>query len=201
MTDEAELLPELLELTDAQRTALVDALEAPDRRAVADHRVLGALRRKRLISEVDHQPTELGRYQVRWFSEDCGRAWGVEAGTFLQYVRRGTAPEPTDKGTFGSSTVRPWWDPRTVLEFERVGSARKGVHRRELSEVDMQSIVRDYRGGVSIRDLARAHSVAVTTLASRLEELGEKPETTATRAERDRRMAGNNPTTWPGGTT
>lgn len=194
MTEQSEL--ELLKINDEQRAVLEAAAATPRTPADGDGRMLAALKRRSLLDR-NGLITDLGRYQVRWYSEDCGRAWGIESGTFLQYVKRGTAPQPADRGVFGSSTVRPWWNPRDVLEFERPGSARKGVHRRELSEVDMGAIVRAFRDGASIRALATQHGVAVTTLAARLEEMGEKPETTATRAVRDARMAGHHPTVFP----
>lgn len=186
---------ELFDLTTKQADTLRAALDSADKVVEGDHRVLAALRRRGLISDDDHTVTELGRYQVRWYADDCARHWGIETGTWHQYVKRETAPAAADKGIFGSSVVRPWWDPRTVIDFKRPTRAhREGLREREL---DMVQIVRQFRAGVSIRELARANGVAVTTIASRLEGMGEKPETTATRTERERRMAGNNPTRRP----
>lgn len=191
----------LLKLNDDQRAVLAAALDEEFRKAMGDHRMLAALRRRKLIDE-DNEITNLGRYQIRWYAEDCARAWGLEqAGTWHQYVKRGTAPAATARGTFGSSVDRPWWDPTTVLQFERPTSGhRKGTRTsalKEINEVDAQTIIRAFRGGASARALARQHGVAPTTLIAWLEERGEKPETTATRAERDRRMSGNNPVEVP----
>lgn len=190
----------LLEINDTQRAVLSEALD-DDRPAKGHHSTLRVLRDLRLIDD-DAQVTNLGRYQIRWYADDCARAWGlVEAGTWHQYVKRGTAPPATARGTFGSSVDRPWWDPRTVLSFERKSSAwRKGEQTsalKDISEVDAQTIVRGFRGGTSARKLAALYGVAPTTLIAWLEERGEKPETTATRAERDRRMSANNPPTLP----
>lgn len=188
----------LLKLNDDQRAVLAAALDHPDKVAIGDHRMLAALRRRHLISDDDHTITDLGRYQIRWYADDAARQWGIETSTWHQYVKRGTAPPATAKGTFGSSVDRPWWDPATVLQFERPTSAhRKGTRTsalREMSEVDAVAVIRAYRSGrASARALARQHGVAATTMISWLEERGEKPVTTATREERDRQMSANNP--------
>lgn len=194
---------ELVKINDDQRAVLVAALDN-DGLATGDGRMLAALRRRGLLAGtkdgVDYI-TDAGRRQIRWYADDCARQWGIETNTWHQYVKRGTAPQPNGRGTFGSSTDRPWWDPSTVLEFERPTSAhRRGMRTsalRDMSEVDAVTIVRAYRGGTSARALAAQHGVAPTTLIAWLEERGEKRETTATRAERDRRMSANNPTEVP----
>lgn len=195
----------LVKINNDQRAVLAAALDAdPKGLATGDGRMLAALRRRKLIAPtrdgLDYI-TELGRYQIRWYADDCARAWGLgQAGTWHQYVKRGTAPPATAKGTFGSSVDRPWWDPRTVLEFQRPTSAHRSGTRtsalKNMSEVDAQALIRKYRAGGregSARALARLYGVAPTTLIAWLEEREEKPETTATRAERDRRMSANNP--------
>lgn len=185
---------ELLKLNDDQRATLERALEPPaPGRVVGDARTLAALRRRKLVTDAD-TVTELGRYQVRWYAGDCAAAWGIEANTWNQYVKRGTAPAPAARGVFGSSVERPWWRPRDVLTFERPGANRAGVR---LIELDMQTILRQYRGGASIRSLAKQHGVSQGAIASRLEEIGAKRETTATRAERNARMSANNPPVRP----
>ena len=185
----------LVKINDDQRAVLVGALQFGQNVAEGDGRMLAALKRRELLDR-DNRVTDLGRYQVRWYADDCAAQWGIETSTWHQYVKRGTAPEPTARGTFGSSVDRPWWDPRTVLEFERPTSAhRKGTRTsalKDMSEVDAVAIVRAFRDGTSARELARQHGVAPTTLIAWLEERGEKPETTATRTERARRMSGNN---------
>lgn len=191
----------LLDITTRQADALREALIRSERVADADHRVLGSLRRRGLIND-DNTVTDLGRYQVRWYADDAARQWGIETSTWHQYVKRGTAPPATAKGTFGSSVDRPWWDPRTVLEFVRPTSAHRAGTRtsalKDMSEVDAVAIIRAYRSGkASARALAAQYGVAPTTMISWLEERQEKPETTATRAERDRRMSANNPPILP----
>jgi hypothetical protein len=189
-----ETIMELLNLKPTQLEVLATALEHGGR-TVGDARTLAALRRRKLVTDAD-TITELGRYQVRWYADDCAAKWIIEVNTWHQYVKRGTAPAPAARGVFGSSVERPWWRPRDVVNFERPGPGhRKGVREREL---DMVTIVRQFKSGEhSIRALARAHGVAAATLSARLEELGVKPETTATREQRNARMAGNNPTVFP----
>lgn len=193
----------LVKINDDQRAVLATALDHPRKVAEGDGRMLAALRRRGLLDGIN-EVTELGRYQVRWYADDAARQWGIETSTWHQYVKRGTAPPATQRGTFGSSVDRPWWDPRTVIEFERPTSAHRAGTRtsalKDMSEVDAQALIRKYRAGGregSARALARLYGVAPTTLIAWLEEREEKPETTATRAERDRRMAGNNPTEVP----
>lgn len=192
----------LLRLNDDQRAVLAAALDHPDKVAIGDGRILAALRRRGLLEirqwDKASVVTELGRYQVRWYADDAARQWGIETSTWHQYVKRGTAPPATAKGTFGSSVDRPWWDPQTVLEFERPTSAhRKGTRTsalKDMSEVDAVAVIRAYRSGkASARQLAAQYGVAPTTMISWLEERGEKPITTATREERDRQMSANNP--------
>lgn len=191
MTEQTKL--ELIDgLNDKQRETLATALEHGGR-TVGDPRTLAALRRRGLVTDADNI-TELGRYQVRWYAEDCARHWNIEANTWNQYVKRGTAPKAAGRGLFGSSVERAWWRPADVLAFVRPGP---GNHGRR-TELDMNTIVRQYRSGEhSIRALAKAYGVSAATLSARLEEIGAKPETTATRANRDAQMAGNNPTVWP----
>lgn len=191
MTDESDASPdadqqlELLDdLTAKQREVLLAALDEPDGRAVGDHRVLGALRRRDLISIIDHTVLPLGRYQVRWYVEDAARFWGVQPDSFGHYVARGRAPNP-DGFEPRSTTARAFWRPATITKFDR-GPGRGNFER---IEIDMSTVTRQFRAGVSIRAIAKSLNVSPTTLSNRLEEAGEKPTTSSSRTayRRDQR--------------
>ena len=170
---------ELLDVNDRQREALTVGAYHPNKPVDGDGRMLAALRRKGLLNSAN-RITELGRYQVRWYADDCAAFWSVQTSTWHQYVKRGTAPPATAKGAFGSSVNRPWWDPRVVLEFKRPTMAYRAGQRREL---DMVTIVRQVRENpkISMRALAAQHGCAPSTLIARLEEIGERPLTSASR--------------------
>lgn len=187
MTDslDSSVKLELLQLTEAQESALLEALDRPHWIADADHRVLGALRRRGLINDADRALTTLGRYQVRWYVEDAAAAWNVQPDSFGHYVTRGRAPSPDGFEDTGGTIARAFWRPATVLDYDR-GPGRGNFERTDL---DMQTIVREFRAGVSIRNIAKKHGVSATTVTNRLEELGEKPTTSASRTayRRDQR--------------
>lgn len=175
MSDDTAPL-ELLKINDEQKAALAAALEQPDRRARGDHRMLAALRRRKLIN-IHHEITELGRYQVRWYSDDAARAWEVRPDSFGHYVSRGRAPQPDGFEHSGGTTARAWWKPSSILEFDR-GPGRGNFERMQ---IDMQTVIRQYRAGVSIRKIAVSLGVSATVIANRLEEAGEKPTTSSSR--------------------
>jgi hypothetical protein len=56
-----------------------------------------------------------------WTSDECARAWGVKATTWLGYVSRGQAPRPLpDRDGAG----RRLWDADEVRRFPRPGAGR-----------------------------------------------------------------------------
>lgn len=176
---------ELLDLTTKQKEVLAAALDASDRRATGDHRVLQALRRRHLISDVDHTLLDRGRYQVRWYVEEAAEHWGVQPDSFGHYVARGRAPAP-DGYEPRATTARAWWHPTTITKFDR-GPGRGNFERIEIE--DMSTVIRQYRAGISIRAIAKSLEISPTTLANRLEEAGEKPTTSSSRTayRRDQR--------------
>ncbi len=189
-TTEAErpcVLPEELRrlgpddgLTPALLAALDKAMELADERGlsagVVEHRATLSRLKPLGLANADGTLTDLGRRQVRWYTDDIGLLWDVNPDTINSYVGTTSLPGEDGKAIVGRH-ARRWWRPDTVLRFKRPGMGGPGprVH------LDVQSLVRDWRsGGASMRALARKYGVNVGTVKKRLEAAGCDTATTPT---------------------
>lgn len=168
---------ELLKLTDRQREVLAAALEDDWTVKIKGGQLRTGLRQRELIDD-DGRVTVLGRYQVRWYTEDAAAAWRVQPDSFGHYVSRGSAPTPDGFEHSGGTVARAWWAPATIISYDR-GPGRGNFER--LAIEDMSTVIRQYRAGTSIRKLAKSLGISPTTLTARLEEAGEKPTTSSSR--------------------
>jgi hypothetical protein len=185
MTTNLTRIPDELaqvKLTDALRAAIDAALEAGDEAGLTTGIVKHAATLSRLkalgLATADGTLTESGRRQRRWFTDDIALLWDVKPDTVNSYV--GTTSLPANDGrVMAGRHVRRWWRPETILEFNRPGMGGPGA--RIL--LDVQTIVRQYRSGDSIRAIAKAHGVTSSTIRARLDEAGEIADPTTTESE------------------
>jgi hypothetical protein len=178
-----------VELSAAQLTALERARSHGGQITGAAPALLAALERKGLAERAgpnDWRWTELGRYQVKWFSDDCAAYWNVRVPAWNIYVTRGTAPEPAYPGTPKSTTDRAWWDPAQVRAFVRPTNAGPEKQRVKLDNAEVLRLWRtpvpDGEGGekrISIEKMAERFKVSTTTMSAVLERMGEKAPTSA----------------------
>lgn len=173
-------------LTKRQREVLADALDTGGIVKIKGGQLRTGLHQRNLIDD-DGNVTDLGRYQVRWYSDDAARAWQVEPDSFGHYVRNDRAPAPDGFEHPGGTMARAWWYPETVTSYDR-GPGRGNFERIEL---DMSTVIRQYRAGIPIRKIAASLGVSPTTVTNRLEEAGEKAVTSSSRTayRRDQRAS------------
>jgi hypothetical protein len=169
---------ELIKINKRQREALLNIVNGYGERVGAG--MSRTLREMDLIIDTD-RPTSLGRYQVRWYRQDCADHWSISSNAFGQYVKRGTAPAPDGHESAGATSMRAWWYPETVTSYKRPTRAASGPPR---ADFDVQHAIRMYRAGTPIRQIAPVVGVHPSTVAARLEELGEKERTSASRHTR-----------------
>lgn len=74
-----------------------------------------SLRQRRYGGSMSTPPTE------KWTVRQCAEYWGIQPGTWRDYVAKGRAPKPTEH----LDQRTPLWDAEVVRGWERAGQGKR----------------------------------------------------------------------------